>query len=190
MLQVGVGSSRLLVSPVFAPSPAACGELNYNDQDCLSKARYFQAITITVSRLSLSLLSRDGGSIVAKKADIARELITPKLEAGEQLCSVSSSRSGPFWAMMLLSNLFAFAIKYYYMGVTDKRLIFVRINGWGKPMDEGSAAVPLTDVIKKGNALVVKLPDKEKPQKFEMDFGLSKLTGYNKEEFIAALHTE
>jgi hypothetical protein len=124
---------------------------------------------------------------MAKKAEIARELITPKLEAGEQLRSVGSFRTGPFWAMMLLSNLFAFAIKYYYLGVTNKRLIIVRINGWGKPMDEGSTAVPLTDVIKKGNALMVKLPDKDKPQKFDMDFGLSKLTGYNAEEFIGAL---
>ena len=122
-----------------------------------------------------------------KKADIARELITPKLEAGEQLRSVGSFRSGPFWAMMLLSELFSSAIKYYYMGVTNKRLIIVRIDGWGKPMEEGSTAVPLTEVIKKGNALMVKLPDKEKPKKFDMYFGLSKLTGYNKEEFIAAL---
>ena len=122
-----------------------------------------------------------------KKVDIARELITPKLEAGEQLRSVGSFRSGPFWAMMLLSELFSSAIKYYYMGVTNKRLIIVRIDGWGKPMEEGSTAVPLTEVIKKGNALMVKLPDKEKPKKFDMYFGLSKLTGYNKEEFIAAL---
>jgi hypothetical protein len=124
---------------------------------------------------------------MAKKADIARELITPKLEADEQLRSVGSFRSGPFWAMMLLSDLFAFAIKYYYMGVTNKRIIIIRINGWGKPMDEGSVAIPLTEVIKKGNALMVKLPNKEKPQKFDMYFGLSRLTGYNKEEFIAAL---
>ena len=122
-----------------------------------------------------------------KKAEIARELITPKLEAGELLRSVGSFRTGPFWAMMLLSNLFAFAIKYYYLGVTNKRLIIVRINGWGKPMDEGSIAVPLTDVIQKGNALMIKLPDRDKPEKFEMDFGLSKLTGYNTEEFIASL---
>ena len=122
-----------------------------------------------------------------KKADIARELITPKLEAGEQLRAVGSFRSGPFWAMMLLSSLFSFAIKYYYMGVTNKRLIIVRINGWGKPMEEGSTAVPLSQVIKKGNALIVKLPEREKPQKYDMYFGLSKLTGYNKEEFIASL---
>jgi len=125
-----------------------------------------------------------------KKADIARKLITPKLEAGEQLRAVGSFRSGPFWAMMLLSSLFSFAIKYYYMGVTNKRLIIVRIDGWGKPMVEGSTAVPLSQVIKKGNALMVKLPEKEKPQKFDMYFGLSKLTGYNKEEFIGSLQAK
>ena len=57
---------------------------------------------------------------MAKKADIARELITPRLEAGEQLQAVGSFRSGAFWAMMLLSELFSFAIKYYYMGVTNR----------------------------------------------------------------------
>jgi hypothetical protein len=124
---------------------------------------------------------------MAKKADIARKLITPKLEAGEQLRAVGSFRSGPFWAMMLLSSLFSFAIKYYYMGVTNKRLIIIRIDGWGKAMDEGSTAVPLAEVIKNGNALMVKLPEKEKPQKFDMYFGLSKLTGYDKEVFIASL---
>jgi hypothetical protein len=124
---------------------------------------------------------------MAKKAEIAREIITPKLEAGEQLRSVGSFRTGPFWAMMLFSNLFAFAINYYYLGVTNKRLIIIHINGWGKPLEQGSYAIPLTDVIKKGNALMIKLPDKDKPQKFDMYFGLSKITGYNTEEFIASL---
>lgn len=122
-----------------------------------------------------------------KKADIARKLVTPKLEAGEQLRAVGSSRSGPFWAMLLLSNLFTFALKYYYLGVTNKRLIVVRINGWGNPVDGGSITVPLTDVIRKGNTLMVKLPNIEKAQRFTMDFGLSKLTGYNRDEFISAL---
>ena len=59
---------------------------------------------------SLNFLLKE--QFMAKNADIARELITPKLEAGEQLSSVGSFRSGPFWAMMLLSDLFSFAIKY------------------------------------------------------------------------------
>ena len=108
------------------------------------------------------------------------------MEAGETR-AVGSFRSGPFWVLTLLSSLFSFAIKYYYMGVTNKRLIIVRINGWGKPMEEGSTVVPLSQVIKKGNALIVKLPEREKPQKYDMYFGLSKLTGYNKEEFIVSL---
>jgi hypothetical protein len=124
---------------------------------------------------------------MAKQAEIAREVITPKLEAGEQLRSVGYFRTGPFWAMILLSNLFAFAIKYYYAGVTDKRLIIVKLNAWGKPDDKGGYAIPLADVELKGNSLLVKLPDKEKPQKFEMIFGISKLTGFDSKEFIATL---
>jgi len=124
---------------------------------------------------------------MAKQAEIAREALTTKLEAGEQLHSVGYFRTGPFWAMVLLSNLFAFALKYYYLGVTNKRLIIVRLNTWGKPADQGGYAIPLTDVEVKGNALMVKLPDKEKPQKFDMFFGISKLTGFDANEFIASL---
>jgi len=124
---------------------------------------------------------------MAKQAEIARDVITPKLDAGEQLRSVGSFRTGPFWAMILLSNLFAFAIKYYYLGITNKRVIIVRLNAWGKPTDKDGYTIPLTDVTVKGNALMVKLPDKEKPQKFVMNFGLSKLTGFDIHEFTACL---
>lgn len=109
------------------------------------------------------------------------------METGGQLRSVGYFRTGPIWAMVLVSDLFVFAIKYYYLGVTDKRLIIVRLNTLGEPTDQSSCAVPLTDVKVKGNALMVKLPDKEKPQKFNMFFGISKLTGFEPREFIASL---
>ena len=61
-----------------------------------------------------------------KLSENAREMLTPKLESGEELRSVGYFRTGPFWAMILLSDSFVFAIKYYYLGVTNKRLIIRR----------------------------------------------------------------
>ncbi len=124
---------------------------------------------------------------MAKLAELAREALASKLESGEELRSVGQFRTGPIWAMLLLSNLFAFALKYYYAGVTNKRLIIVRLNSFNKPIDKENYSIPLTDVELKGNALMVKLPDKEKPVKFEMIFGFQKLTGMDVNEFKAAL---
>ena len=124
---------------------------------------------------------------MAKMADLAREILTPKLEAGEELKSVGHFMTGPFWAMILLSDLFAFAMKYFYIGVTNKRLIIVRIKNKKKAMDKNNYNVPLTDVTVKGDALMIKLPDKEKPEKFVMSFGLQAASGMHIKEFKAAL---
>ncbi|HEY5270353.1 MAG TPA: hypothetical protein VII97_08450 [Anaerolineales bacterium] len=124
---------------------------------------------------------------MAKLAELARDALASKLESGEELRSVGYFQTGPFWAMILLSNLFAFALKYYYAGVTNKRLIIVRLNSFNKPVDKGNYSIPLTDVELKGNALMVKLPDKEKPVKFNMNFGFQKLSGMDINEFKAAL---
>ena len=124
---------------------------------------------------------------MAKMADLAREILTPQLEAGEELCSVGKFRTGPFWAMILLSELFAFAMKYYYIGVTNKRLIIVRLKTNKKASDKDNYSIPLTDVEVKGDALKVKLPDKEKPVKFVMNFGFQASSGMHIKEFKAAL---
>jgi hypothetical protein len=124
---------------------------------------------------------------MAKLADTAREILATKLEAGEELRSVGYFRTGPFWAMILLSNWFAFAMKYFHIGVTNKRLIIARLNSFNKPIEKDNYSIPLTDVEVKGNMLLVKLPDKEKPVKFVMNFGYKKLTGMDVDEFKAAL---
>jgi hypothetical protein len=125
---------------------------------------------------------------MAKQAEVVREALKSKLQPGEQLRSVGMFMTGPFWAMMLVSSLFAFALKYYWIGVTDRRLILVRLNAWGKPSDEGNYDVPLSHVTVRGNALMVVLPDKEKPQQFVMNFGIQKLSGFDAKEFKAALN--
>jgi hypothetical protein len=124
---------------------------------------------------------------MAKLSELAHGILTPKLESGEEIRAVGYFRTGPFWAMILLSELFAFAMKYYYAGVTNKRLIIVRLKSNKKPSDKDNYSIPLTDVVVKGNALMVKLPDKEKPVKFEMNFGIQKFTGMDVKEFKATL---
>ncbi len=124
---------------------------------------------------------------MAKLAELAREALASKLESGEELRSVGQFRTGPIWATILFSNLFAFALKFYYAGVTNKRLIIVRLNSFNKPIDKETYSILLTGVELNGNVLTIKLPDKEKPVKFEMIFGIQKLTGMDFNEFKAAL---
>jgi hypothetical protein len=124
---------------------------------------------------------------MAKLADTGREIITTKLEPGEQIRAVGYFRTGPFWAMILLSSWFAFALKYYWIGVTDKRLIIVRLNSFNKPIDKENYALSLTTVEVAGNDILVRLPDKDKPVKFSQNFGLKALTGLDINEFKAAL---
>ena len=124
---------------------------------------------------------------MAKLAEHAREVLASKLESGEELRSVGYFQTGPFWATILVSSWFTFALKYYYAVVTNKRLIIVRLNRFNKPIDKENYSIPLTDVKLKGNALMVKLPDKEKPVKFDMNFGFQKLSGMDVNEFKAAL---
>jgi hypothetical protein len=124
---------------------------------------------------------------MAKLAENARATLVTKLEPGEELRSVGLFRTGPFWAMVLLSSWFTFAMKYWWIGVTTKRLIIVRINSFYKPMTQNNYSVALTDVQVEGNTLVVKLPDNPKPQKFPMFFGLKAMTGFDAGEFKVAL---
>jgi hypothetical protein len=121
-----------------------------------------------------------------KQVDLAREAITPQLQPDEQLRTVGYFRTGPFWAMILLSSWFTFAMKYYYVGVTNKRLIFIQLTAWGKPDAKKVTAVSLYDVELKGSSLLVKNPDKPKPTRYDMQFGIEKISGFNSQDFKAA----
>lgn len=125
---------------------------------------------------------------MAKLAECAHEALAPKLEPGEDLRSVGYFlRTGPFLVTFFLHELWPSALKYYFVGVTNKRLIIVRLNSLGKPIEEDNYSIPLTDVKVKGTALLVKLPDKEKPVIFGMSFGSKSLTGMDIKEFMDAL---
>lgn len=122
-----------------------------------------------------------------KAADTARQALTSTLNPGETLRSVGSFVSGPFWAMMLVSNLFAFALKYWYAGVTEGRLILIQLNAWGKPNMQKTFSVRLDGVQVTGNNLVLTLPGEAKPKKFRAYMGLKAITGFDWQEFKAAL---
>jgi len=63
--------------------------------------------------------------------------------------------------MVLLSELFAFAMKYYFIGVTNKRLIIVRLKSNKKASDKDNYSVPLSDVEVKGDAIMVSCPTRK-----------------------------
>jgi hypothetical protein len=129
---------------------------------------------------------------MVKLVELAHEALTPKLEPGENLHSVGHFlRTGPTLVTILLHELWPAALKYYFIGVTNKRLIIVRRNSFSdKPSKEENYIIPLTDVKVKGTALIIKLPNTEKPAIFGMDFGIEGLTGMNVNEFLAALHAQ
>jgi hypothetical protein len=120
---------------------------------------------------------------MAKQAENARQTISAQCASGEQLRSVGLFMTGG--AMALLSFWF---VKNYWIGVTDKRLIVIRLDALSKPVTSETVAVPLKDVELKGNDILVKLPEKEKPQAFVMRFGLKSATGFDVNEFKAALN--
>ncbi len=121
-----------------------------------------------------------------KAADTARQTFTPLLAPGETIRTVGYLLSGPFWAYMFFSSLFAFALKYWYAGVTEQRLLLVRLHAMGKPDMDHSYQIPLSGVQLKGNYLIATLPGAEKPTKFRLNMGMKALTGFDWREFKAA----
>jgi hypothetical protein len=126
---------------------------------------------------------------MTKLIDLAREALAPKLGLDENLRSVGYFlRTGQTLVTILLHELWPSALKYYFIGITNLNLIIVRVNSiTNKPIDGENYTIPFTDVKVKGTALIVKLPNVEKPVIFGMDFGSEKLTGLNIKEFLAAL---
>jgi hypothetical protein len=119
---------------------------------------------------------------MAKQAENARNSIAALCEPGEQLRSV-----GLFMTGGMLALLSFWLVKNYWIGITDKRLILVRLDALSSPVTKEAQMVLLSDVKLQGNKIMVKLPGKEKPQAFDMRFGLKGATGFDVNEFKAAL---
>jgi len=119
---------------------------------------------------------------MVKQAEIARQTIAAQCEPGEQVRSVGLCMTGSAGALLSF-----WLVKNYWIGVTDKRLIAIRLDALSKPVTSEAQKVPLSDVKLDGNKILVKLPGKEKPEVFSMRFGLKNATGFDANEFKAAL---
>lgn len=120
---------------------------------------------------------------MTKQAENARKIVAAQCEPGEQLRSV-----GLFWKGSKWSVLFFWLVKTYWIGVTDKRLILIRLDALSQPVTSETLAVPLSDVKLLGNEILVKLPGSEKLQAFGMRFGLKSATGFDVNEFKDSLN--
>ena len=79
-------------------------------------------------------------------------------------------------------------INTYLIGVTDKRLILFQINALSQPIINQVLAVPLSDLTLQIDKILITIPGSEKPQIFGMRFGLKAATGFDVDEFKAALN--
>jgi hypothetical protein len=120
---------------------------------------------------------------VVKQAENAHQILAAQCASGEQLRSVGLFMTGGIWAVLSF-----WLVKNYWIGITDKRLILIRLDALSKPVTSEAQSVPLSDVKLQGNNILVKLPGKEIPQAFGMRFGLKSATGFDVTEFKAALN--
>jgi hypothetical protein len=128
---------------------------------------------------------------MAKKADKVREAVKRYLEPDEELRSVGQLVEPPSSLVKhILPGLAASPTKYWYVGVTQKRAIFVRLTAFSKPNENVRFATPLSNVklaAKGGIDLIT--PEQGMPQNFRFYFGAKRATGLDIDEFLEALTT-
>jgi hypothetical protein len=127
---------------------------------------------------------------MAKKVDKAREAFTPRLEPGEELRSVGQLSSGtnPVAAMLLLGIGMLILTKFWYVGITDRRLLLVRLTALvSKPDERVQFATPISNVRLVGKKLSLVAPEEGMPQQYSLYFGAKRATGFDVHEFRQAL---
>lgn len=133
------------------------------------------------------------GTYMAKLADRIREALKPHLEPDEELRSVGQVTSGSMStmrAMLLTAGIgYLLFVKSWYVGVTQKRAIFVRLKASSKPDESMRFATPLNNVKLDGKGIAVITPEEGMPQNFKFHFGARRATGLDIDEFNAALAT-
>lgn len=128
---------------------------------------------------------------MAKLAEIARKAITTQLGPEEQIRAVGAfETNSSFWAGMISPILAISRQKNFFVGVTNKRLIFIPINTSNRPIYKDDFSIPLTGIEYKSMVLTVKLPGNPKPQKLLPNFRFKGITGFDENEFKAALKVE
>jgi hypothetical protein len=128
---------------------------------------------------------------MANLADRIRDAIKPHLEPDEELRSagqVTSGRTSSLRAMLLTGGIgYLFLVKSWYVGVTQKRAIFVRLTASSKPDESMRFATPLNNVKLDGKGIALLTPEEGMPQNFTFHFGARRATGLDLDEFKAAL---
>ena len=81
----------------------------------------------------------------------------------------------------------AYISSFYYVAITNKRVILVKLTALSAPDLKKVYSVPLSDVRIEKNKLSVQTTNPDLPKRFELYFGLKQATGLDKDAFILAL---
>ena len=128
---------------------------------------------------------------MAKKSAKINEVMSGLLETNEEIRAVGQLTSGlsQFWALLFLGILSLFTTKYWYVAITNKQLLLVKLTNLSKPDLNQVYRIPFSDVQIMGNGLSVRPIDSACPKSFKLYFGAEKVTGLDKNEFIQALNS-
>ena len=128
---------------------------------------------------------------MAKLADRIQEAFKPSLDPDEQLLSVGQVTSGRMSSGMaliftgLIGSLFF--TRSWWVGLTKKRAIFVRLTAMSKPDESTRVATQLSNLKLDGKNIAVIAPQDGMPSSFKFHFGAKRVTGLDMDEFKANL---
>jgi len=115
--------------------------------------------------------------------------IQPFAEQDEEIlsCGMFEAQS----SLMASALTWGLSNRYHYIAVTSKRVLVLPLSKTTtKPIKEEVYSVSPTDVLVEKNHLIIQRPKDGKEIKFAFKFGLSALSGMNKEDFINALERQ
>ena len=78
-------------------------------------------------------------------------------------------------------------VKSWWVGVTQKRAIFVRLTAMSKPDESTRVATPLSNLKLDGKNIAVIAPQDGMPSSFKFHFGAKRVSGLDMDEFKANL---
>lgn len=121
---------------------------------------------------------------MAKRADRIREALKPRLEADEELRSVGVVTTHSLTFLILFGSF----AKYWYVGITQKRVFFGRTGAFRINANTNiQFSTPLNNVKLDGTRFAVVTPVEAMPQNFRLAFRTKRATGFDLDEFKKAL---
>jgi hypothetical protein len=81
----------------------------------------------------------------------------------------------------------SYITSFWYVAITNLRVIFIKLTIWSKPDFAKTYSVPLSEVSWDGEYLSVGKADPNLPKHFELYFGLNQVTGLDKNVFVQFL---